>query len=109
MSKYVFEYEEHKVSMGMGERTVYRDYKWFDNLTSLRKWAYGSVSRYEKIRLGHYEGYIRDMKTNQIVGAIDGSKYIYKQNGKLYCRYINNNGTLDSYYGKSRYSGKWRF
>lgn len=60
--------------------------------------------------MSDYEGYIYDLKDGKIVGAIDGDKYFYKQNGKIYWRFMNKGGVLDSYYGKAEYTGKkWRF
>lgn len=79
----------------------------FKTLTELRKSVIPSKDILG-LRLGYPSGYVYEWGTNNIVGAIDMGKYVYKQNGKLYCRFINPNGTLDSRY-KMKYDGKWIF
>ena len=105
--KYIFRYTSYTLGI-MGKDTVWRNEESFRNIAELRAYA-NDVPRYGNQRMGGYIGYIYDMKTGAIVGAIDRDRYVYKQNGKLYCRFMNKGGALDSYYGKMKYDGDLKF
>ena len=108
MARYVFEYKYTRVHFGPRDNDVSVSKKSFNTLKDVRSYAYVRPGRFGQVMSG-YEGYIRDMNTGKIVAAIDDDRYIYKQNGKLYCRFMYGNGTFDSYYGKMEYHGKYKF
>ena len=108
MARYVLEYKRTKVHFGPRANDVDVGKRTFSTLKEVRSYAYVSPGRLG-FAMSDYEGYIRDLNTGKIVAAIDGDRYVYKQDGKLYCRFMNKGGALDSYYGKMEYHGKYKF
>lgn len=102
--RYLFDYTNTRVHLGPIPSEVSKSKRTFKTIADVRAYAYGSPNRLG-ISTSSSEGYIYDLKTGKIVGAIRGDVYYYKQNGRIYWRFMNKGGALDSYYGKHLYDG----
>lgn len=106
--RYLFNYTWTMINLGPRPNSEIKGSEKFKTLAEVRDYAYVSPGRFGQV-MSRYDGYIYDLKTGKIVGAIDSGRYVYKQDGNLYCRYINKGGVLDSYYGKMKYRGELKF
>lgn len=97
--RYLFDYTYTRLHLGPRPSDVSKGSRTFRTIAEVRAYAYHSPGRLGQVMSDH-TGYIYDLKTGEIVGAIDGDRYYFKQNGKVYWRFMNKGGTLDSYYGK---------